>query len=242
MLGTIEDLERDIELFRSNVAASNELYLLLSQILEQIRQHNVTFDKKSDDLLGKIETIPASVDKANTISNTIVNKNVSNEIDRALQYFSQEQDKYIQFLKKMEQQIEEYKEQSQMQAESFDSKASELVSRVTDIPSQIKADTKANLEAHRTAVDADFEKRNVQFSRMEEKYISAMEETNSKLKIFEDQLLSKYHEFLQTLEKNNLSNLYEQNQKLQTEFNKKTTILMIVSGLSIVLGILGLIL
>lgn len=36
MLGSIEELEKDIELFQQNMAASGELQILLKQMLEQI--------------------------------------------------------------------------------------------------------------------------------------------------------------------------------------------------------------
>lgn len=43
MLGSIEELEKDIELFQQNMAASGELQMLLKQMLEQIKQQNSEF-------------------------------------------------------------------------------------------------------------------------------------------------------------------------------------------------------
>ena len=127
MLGNIEDLERDIEQFRSNVAASNEMYTLLNQILEQIRQQNTTFDNKSEDLLGRLDGIPASLDTANAASNAAVKKDISVEIDRAVSNFTAEQTKYLHVLELMQKKVHAYKEQSQKQAESFDKKQLRLL-------------------------------------------------------------------------------------------------------------------
>ena len=438
MLGNIEDLERDIEQFRSNVAASNEMYTLLNQILEQIRQQNTTFDNKSEDLLGRLDGIPASLDTANAASNAAVKKDISVEIDRAVSDFTAEQTKYLQVLELMQKKVHAYNEQSQKQAESFDKKTAEiieevsnvskqikdntissleefrssldddterrnaqlektqqqyvtaisaeidraicdftaeqtkylqalelmqkkvhaydeqlqkqaksfdektaeiieevsnasdqikdntissleefrsaldidtekrnaqleqthqqyvsvisaeidraingftaeqakylhvlelmqkevhtyieqsqkqaesfdektaeLIEEVANVPIQIKDNTISSLEEFRSALDIDVEKRNAQLEQTQQQYVSAMEKTSVKFKSFEDQLLSKYQEFLETLEKTNLSNLYEQNQKLQTELNKRTTILVIISAISVVLGVIGLIL
>ena len=43
MLGTIEELEKDIEQFQKKMAASGELQMLLRQVLEQIKQQNSEF-------------------------------------------------------------------------------------------------------------------------------------------------------------------------------------------------------
>ena len=113
---------------------------------------------------------------------------------------------------------------------------------MANVPIQIKDNTISSLEEFRSALDIDAEKRNAQLEQTQQQYVSAMEKTSVRFKSFEDQLLSKYQEFLETLEKTNLSNLYEQNQKLQTELNKRTTILVTISAISVVLGVIGLIL
>lgn len=242
MLGTIEELERDIEQFQSNVAASNELYTLLGQMLDQIKQQNSSFGSKSDNLLRQLDGIPASLDAANAASNAAVKKDLSTEIDRAIHGFSREQDKYVQLLEQMQQQIQLYIEESKSHAASFEDRTTLLIAKVGAVPEQIKEDTCTSLENHRSAIDANIEKRNAQFSKVQQRYISTLEETSGKIKHCEDLLLSRYQEFLQTLEQTNLLNLYEQNKKMQAELNKRTTILMVIAGVSVVLGIVGLIL
>ncbi len=318
MLGTIEDLERDIERFQNNVAASSEMCSLLSQILEQIKQQNISFDSRADGLITRLDGIPASLDAANAASNASIKKNVSDEMGQAVRNFAGEQSNYLQVLEQMRQKvqiyieqskkqvqafedrsseliekvgavpdkikanttasladhrsvldadierrnrdfiagqsnylraleqiqrkIEEYIGQSQRQVQTFEDRSAELAEKVAAVPDQIKVDTKASLEDQRAAFDTDIEKRNMQFAEIQQRYVATMEETTENLKHCEDQLLNKYQEFLQTLEKTNLSNLYEQNQKLQNDLNKRTMILMVISAVSVVLGIVGLIL
>ena len=69
-----------------------------------------------------------------------------------------------------------------------------------------------------------------------------MNETDGAIKECEGKLSAKYNEFIDTLDKMNLSNLYEQNVQLKNELNKRTTILMVISGVSLLLGVIGLIL
>ena len=54
MLGSIEELEKDIELFQQNMAASGELQMLLKQMLEQIKQQNSEFGTQSSALISRM--------------------------------------------------------------------------------------------------------------------------------------------------------------------------------------------
>ena len=157
MLGTIEDLERDIDQFQRNVAASNEMYTLLSQMLEQIHQQNTSFDSKSIDLLDRLDGIPAAMDTANATSNAAVKKEVSAEVDRAINNFSQEQDKYVQLLEQVKQQIQLYIDQSKAQTAAFGDKTSLLVAKVEGIPASVDAANNASNAQMRTDVKNELE-------------------------------------------------------------------------------------
>lgn len=240
MLGSIEELEKDIELFRNNVAASNELCALLEQVVSQIKQQNADFTRESAEVLSKLDGIPSSIDAANNASNAEIKKGVADEVEHAIHDFSAEQDKYVQMLEQVRQQIQLYTEQANSSTQDFKAKAVELSEKIDRVVAQIKDDTKTSLNEHRATIDADIEKRNHQFADIQQQYTAELQETRGKLNSCEEQLLSKYKEFVQTLENTNLANIYEQNQKLQAELNKRTTVLMVISAISIILGIVGL--
>lgn len=240
MLGSIEELEKDIELFRSNVAASNDLCNLLDQVIKQIKQQNTDFKKATDDVCSKLDNIPSSIETANNTSNETIKNTVSDEVDRALREFSAEQDNYLKSLEQANQSVRTYTEQIQTQTQEFREKAAELCGKVEWVSEQIKIDTKASLNEHLSSIDSDIEKRNLQFSEVQQKYVAEMQETREKLNKCEEQLSGKYQEFIHTLEDTNLKSIYEQNERLQEELSKRTTILMVISIISAILGIVGL--
>ena len=84
--------------------------------------------------------------------------------------------------------------------------------------------------------------RNTAFAEEQNKYLASLQQTQSEIKSCESQLTEKYTEFIDTLQKMNISNLYNQNIQLKNELNRRTTILMVISAISVIVGIIGIIL
>ena len=314
MLGSIEELEKDIELFQQNMAASGELQMLLKQMLEQIKQQNSEFGTQSSALISRVDNLPSTIENANISSNNRVKNDVAAEIDRALQSFANEQSRYLQGLEQTKQQVQSYIEQSQSQEKTFSDKTTTIITKVDGIPAaveaenqksnaQIKSDVETALQkfedeqtkylqaienmkqqiqelmdqsnaqgkafadgvasaiakfdesakrivddntAANAALKGDIDKllaeRNVAFAEEQNKYLASLQQTQSEIKNCESQLTAKYAEFIDTLQKMIISNLYDQNIQLKNELNKRTTILMIISAISVIVGIVGIIL
>ena len=318
MLGSIEELEKDIELFQQNMAASGELQMLLKQMLEQIKQQNSEFETQSSALISRVDNLPSTIENANISSNNRVKNEVATEIDRALQYFANEQSRYLQGLEQTKQQVQSYIEQSQSQEKTFSDKTTTIVTKVDGIPAaveaenqksnaQIKSDIETVLQealqkfadeqakylqaienmkqqiqelmnrsnaqgrafadgvasaiskfdesAKQIADDntlanvvlkSDIDKllaeRNTAFAEEQNKYLESLHQTQNEIKNCENQLTAKYTEFIDTLQKMNISNLYDQNIQLKNELNKRTTILMVIAVISVIVGIIGIIL
>lgn len=119
MLGSIEELEKDIELFQQNMAASGELQMLLKQMLEQIKQQNSEFGTQSSALISRVDNLPSTIENANISSNNRVKNDVAAEIDRALQSFANEQSRYLQALKGVEQKIQTFADQAEQQGKAY---------------------------------------------------------------------------------------------------------------------------
>ena len=318
MLGSIEELEKDIELFQQNMVASGELQMLLKQMLEQIKQQNSEFGTQSSALISRVDTLPFTIENANILSNNRVKNDVAAEIDRALQSFANEQSRYLQGLEQTKQQVQSYIEQSQSQERTFSDKTMTIVTKVDGIPAaveaknlksnaQIKSDVETALQealqqfadeqakylqaienmkqqiqelmnlsnaqgkafadgvdsaiakfdesakriiddnsSANAALKGDIDKllagRNAAFAEEQNKYLASLQQTQSEIKNCESQLTAKYTEFIDTLQKLNISNLYAQNIQLKNELNKRTTILMVISVISVIIGIVGIIL
>lgn len=251
MLGTIEEMEKSIEQFQSNVAASGELVQLLTQMLEQLKQQNVDFDSKSQGLIDRLDKLPITFENANTSSNEKIKNDVAREMDKSLKLFADEQDKYVQSLGFVKQQIQNYIEQLQTQEKKFSEKTQTIIAKVESVIAAIEAENiKSNgvikdevlaaKEEARKEFDSILKVRNEEFAKEQVGYVSSLKETQECVKKCEDQLSAKYKEFVDSLEKMNISNLYEQNVQLRKELNSRTLMLMIISGVSAVIAIAGL--
>lgn len=239
MLGSIEELEKDIELFQQNMAASGELQMLLKQMLEQIKQQNSEFGTQSSALISRVDNLPSTIESANISSNNIVKNDVAAEIDRALQSFASEQSKYLQALEDIKQKIQIYADQAGNQEKAFSDGVTAVLAKFDEtIKRIIDENVKAN-DALNADIDKLLAERNAAFAEEQSKYISSLQQTQNEIKNCESQLSVKYSEFIDTLQKMNVSDLYNQNVQLQKELNKRTTILMVISAISIVVGIIG---
>lgn len=317
MVGSIENLEREIEQFQKNVMASSELVKLLNQMLDQIKSQNESFNQKSNDLISRIDKVPENIETANNTCNDQIKSDVANELEQSLSKFSDEQNQYIRSLEETRSQIQKYIEHSDLQKNEVDIKITDILKRCDLLIEQIKTDNDRTIGEIKLSVDKiasdriselkteqdkyiktldetkqaivnqldkldAFEehtinrhselikkvestveiikkendesvesikkdndevliKRNTELVEEFNKYISELKETQQVIKSSEKKLDESYEDFLNTLKKMNISNLYNQNQQLKDELNKRTTIIMIMAIVGIIIGILGLI-
>lgn len=240
MLGSIEELEKDIELFQQNMAASGELQMLLKQMLEQIKQQNSEFGTQSSTLISRVDNLPVTIENANISSNNRVKNDVATEIDRALSSFANEQNRYLQGLEQTKQQLQNYIEQCKSQEKSFDVGVGSAIAKFDESAKRIADDNRSANAALKIDIDKLLDERNATFAEEQNKYLASLQQTQSEMKNCESQLTAKYTEFIDTLQKLNISNLYDQNIQLRNELNKRTTILIVISAISIVISIIGL--
>ena len=232
MLGSIEELEKDIELFQQNMAASGELQMLLKQMLEQIKQQNSEFGTQSSALISRVDNLPSTIENANISSNNRVKNDVAAEIDRALQSFANEQSRYLQALKGVEQKIQTFADQAEQQGKTYADGVASSLAKFDESAKKIVEDNARASDALKADIDKLLAERNAAFSEEQGKYIASLQQTQNEIKSCEGQLTAKYSEFIDTLQKTNISNLYD-------ELNKRTTILMVISAISIIVGIVG---
>ena len=234
MTGTIEELEREIDLFKQNIVSSNEMVDLLQNILNQIKAQNQLFDSQSNELMSKMEGIPEILEKANTDSNNIIQKDIS-KVDS----FSARQKIYIDTLEQVESQIKQFIEQSGIQVKSFKSDAESLTERVEKIPAKIEERNDANSKKINSDIQAEFADVLEKFKSQQDKYIESIHETTESINSCESELKNKYQEYLDTLEKTNVSAIYDISQQLKKQFSVKMTILTVVAVISVIVGIVG---
>ena len=67
----------------------------------------------------------------------------------------------------------------------------------------------------------------------------SIHETTESINSCESELKNKYQEYLDTLEKTNVSAIYDISQQLKKQFSVKMTILTVVAVISVIVGIVG---
>lgn len=316
MIGTIEELERDIEQFQNNVEVSGELVKLLQKLVEQIKQHNSEIEDKAHTLIFRVGNPSSEIEQDSISSNTKIYVDVSAELDKAIYKLSEEQDKYLQELQTTKHQIGNCAEQIETQERISIERLSEIVTMIKEILTLMEEEnSKSNITIKNNvsmAVDAAIQKISLEqekhlqglettrqqigncveqmenqervsidrlsaivamikevlasienenrksneaiknhvsmivdtafhdFRIEQDKYVSELRQTREHVEKCENQLNDKYREFMDCLNAMNISNLYEQNLQLKKILDKKTLILIILSGLSMVIGIAGL--
>lgn len=240
MLETIEELEKEIDEFQNNIAASGEMVLALKQMIEQIKQQNSEFDMQSKALLSKLDTLPANIENTTIANNERIRSDVASELNKSLQAFSDEQGKYIISLQGVQKTIQEFSDLAREQGKSFREQTNEMNENMNSALSDLNEKIQNTTNLLKQDIDVSVSERNKEVIVAQEKYIKEIDGANVSMKKCEEALDSKYKDFLSVLEKMNISNIYEQNIQLKEELRKKTTILMVISAVSILIGVVGL--
>ena len=240
MLETIEELEKEIDEFQNNIAASGEMVLALKQMIEQIKQQNSEFDMQSKALLSRLDTLPANIENTTIANNERIRSDVASELNKSLQAFSDEQGKYIISLQGVQKTIQEFSDLSREQGKSFREQTNEMNENMNSALSDLNEKIQNTTNLLKQDIDVSVSERNKEVIVAQEKYIKEIDSVNVSMKKCEEALDSKYKDFMSVLEKMNISNIYEQNIQLKEEFRKKTTILMVISAVSILIGVVGL--
>lgn len=240
MLETIEELEKEIDEFQNNIAASGEMVLALKQMIEQIKQQNSEFDMQSKALLSRLDTLPANIENTTIANNERIRSDVASELNKSLQAFSDEQGKYIISLQGVQKTIQEFSDLAREQGKSFREQTNEMNENMNLALSDLNEKIQNTTNLLKQDIDVSVSERNKEVIVAQEKYIKEIDGANVSMKKCEEALDSKYKDFLSVLEKMNISNIYEQNIQLKEELRKKTTILMVISAVSILIGVVGL--
>ncbi len=214
----------------------------LQSYIEQFRSQEKTFGEKTVTIVAKVDGIPSAVEAENLKSNALIKADIEVMLQRTLQKFVDEQSKYLHAIKNMEQQIQKLMNQSDAQGKAFADGVASAIAKFDESAREIVDDNSLANTALKAEIDKLLVERNATFAEEQNKYLASLQQTQSEIKNCESQLTVKYAEFIDTLHKMNISNLYDQNVQLKNELNKRTTILVIISAISVIVGIVGIIL
>ena len=187
----------------------------IQEFSDLAKEQGNSFDEKTAEMTDKIDLVVKKLSEE--ISNT--NTSLENIIHNAVQEYSEV----------AKEQGKSFREQTNVMTENMNSALSDLNGKIQNTTNLLKQD-----------IDVSVSERNKEVIVAQEKYIKEIDSVNVSMKKCEEALDSKYKDFMSVLEKMNISNIYEQNIQLKEEFRKKTTILMVISAVSILIGVVGL--
>lgn len=126
---SINELEKEIENFRKNMAVSGEICSKLSNISDLIKNQTVSLNETSNDVISKFSKIPESIKK---INEPIVSKAIAN--------IANENGKYIEYLEKYKNKIDELENKVELNKKNIDKSIDDTVEKMKSIPKIISRD------------------------------------------------------------------------------------------------------
>ena len=211
----------------------------IQSYIEQSQSQEKTFSDKTEIIVTKVDGIPVAVEEENKKSNAQIKSDVETALQGALQKLAEEQEKYLQAIENTKQQIQGLMNQSSAQGKAFAEGVASAICKFDELAKRVVDDNSSANTVLKDNIDKLLADRNIKFTEEQDKYIASLQQTQSEIKNCERQLTTKYTEFIDMLQRMNISNLYDQNIELKNELNKRTTILMIISAISIFVGIVG---
>ena len=192
MLGTIEELEKDLEQFHNNILSSNELYETMCKILGRLNEQTNKFEEKSDILIDNLKELPSIIENKNDANNLLIGETISKELDDTLMEFSKKQNTYLESVKrKLEISQFELKEKYK----EFDEKIEEVFNNLNEIPAIIQLNDDKNNQIINEMVSKELDKNLINFSNEQKIYIDCLETMKIEINSIKISLEEKYDKF-----------------------------------------------
>jgi len=212
----------------------------IQSYVEQAQSLERSFSDKTATLTSRVDGIPNIIDSKNAENNAQIRTLVSQELTLSIQKFTDQMLDYQQKIEAFNSQVKQYLGEAQKQETLLIEKSTSIIEKINEsIEKILRENEKANAQLMDSFAKL-LEAKRTEFDNYQQNCISSMEKTQSDVKQCETRLEEKHAEFIETLRKMNISNLYDQNVQLKKELNVRTTILMVISGISIIIGIIGL--
>lgn len=207
--------------------------------LQEMKQNISDYAVEARAQKEKLEELPTEIVKIENDNNKVIIDKISAELEDVVTKFTDVNNAYKMVLEEVKNEMQGYVNSAKSQEGILIKAASELADKIDDSIQKIEVQNENANNVLKSDVDNIIVARNKELTDAQDRYLKEMQHTNDMMKSCEAKLESKYSEFLDTLEKMNISNLYEQNTQLKSELSKRTTLLMVLVAISIVIGVIG---
>ena len=201
MLGTIEELEKDLEQFHNNILSSNELYETMCKILGRLNEQTNKFEEKSDILIDNLKELPSIIENKNDANNLLIGETISKELDDTLMEFSKKQNTYIESLDLVKRKLEISQFELKEKYKEFDEKIEEVFNNLNEIPAIIQLNDDKNNQIINEMVSKELDKNLINFSNEQKIYIDCLETMKIEINSIKISLEEKYDKFDNSLNK-----------------------------------------
>lgn len=207
--------------------------------LQEMKQNISGYAVEAREQKEKLEELPTEIVKIENDNNKVIIDKISAELEDVVTKFTDVNNAYKMVLEEIKNEMQGYVNSAKSQEGILIKAASEMADKIDDSIQKIKIQNENANNLLKSDVDNIIVARNKELTDAQDRYLKEMQHTNEMMKSCEAKLESQYSEFLDTLEKMNISNLYEQNTQLKSELSKRTTLLMVLVAISIVIGVIG---
>ena len=201
MLGTIEELEKDLEQFHNNILSSNELYETMCKILGRLNEQTNKFEEKSDILIDNLKELPSIIENKNDANNLLIGETISKELDDTLMEFSKKQNTYLESLDLVKRKLEISQFELKEKYKEFDEKIEEVFNNLNEIPAIIQLNDYKNNQIINEMVSKELDKNLINFSNEQKIYIDCLETMKIEINSIKISLEEKYDKFDNSLNK-----------------------------------------
>ena len=195
MLGTIEELEKDLEQFHNNILSSNELYETMCKILGRLNEQTNKFEEKSDILIDNLKELPSIIENKNDANNLLIGETISKELDDTLMEFSKKQNTYLESLDLVKRKLEISQFELKEKYKEFDEKIEEVFNNLNEIPAIIQLNDDKNNQIINEMVSKELDKNLINFSNEQKIYIDCLETMKIEINSIKISLEEKYDKF-----------------------------------------------
>lgn len=208
--------------------------------LQDMKQNIDDYAVEAREQKKKLEELPTEIVKIENDNNKIIIEKVSAELEDIVTKFTDVNNAYKAVLEEIKNEMQGYVNSAKSQEGILIKAASEMADKIDISIQKIETQNENANNVLKSDVDNIIVARNKELTDVQDRYLKEMQHTSEMMKSCESKLESKYSEFLETLEKMNISNLYEQNTQLKSELSERTTFLMALVVISILIGVIGL--
>lgn len=240
-LANNERIRNDVALeFTKAIKQFTELQNGYVTALQDMKQSISDYAVAAREQKEKLEDLPTEIVKIENDNNKVIIDKVSAELEGVVTKFTEVNNAYKAVLKEIKNEVQEYVNSAKSQEGILIKASTEMADKIEASMQNVQTQNETANNVLKSDVDNIIVARNKELTDAQDRYLKEMQHTSEMVKSCEAKLESKYSEFLDTLEKMNISNLYEQNTQLKSELSKRTTLLVILVAISIVIGVIGL--